>query len=203
MSNEKTFCMMFNIETAHLTIQNITNINQPFHFNRATKSDNQSKDDLDALRDEIASLRESLSHTEQKLAETVADSNRKINQLWTEMCSLSKAFHASRTGPTGISVIPPPHQSHHTHIRSFMQPPGSSIHAVSSAPPTSLPPAAPGPDNMMQSLSHIAGVKLRSPSVQSQKAMLQPNHMPLSESAVSGAKRGAPTGPPSESKRKK
>lgn len=182
---------------------------------RATKSDQQSKDDVDCLREEIVALRQCLSNTEteygRKLAEVVADSNRKINQLWTEFENMSKAIkknqvdlnnqtfvsapsqlqHVTTTGPSlldnyGHAYIPAPGNVTHAPVAAFHP----SMH-FNSHPAASVAPPIHANIDMMQSLSHVAGVKLQSPSVQSQTALMQPSHMPLTASVASGTKRDA------------
>lgn len=158
----------------------------------ATKAEHQSKDDLDGLRDEVMSLRDRLEKTEEKLRQY----DQQFSYISSQLTNISRMFEASRSLPTMFPVMAPIPQSHHTNIRSFMGQPPQGVIPAQPAPNTQQPPAqgTRGPDNMMQSLSHIAGVKLQSPSVQSQKALLQPQLMPLNEPAniVTGSKRDAP-----------
>ncbi len=141
------------------------------------------------------SLRDRLEKTEEKLRQN----DQQFSYISNQLTNISRMFEASRALPSMFPVMAPIPQSHHTNIRSFMGQPPQGVVPAQPAPiaQQQQPPAqgTRGPDNMMQSLSHIAGVKLQSPSVQSQKALLHPQLMPLNEpvnDTVPGSKRNAP-----------
>jgi hypothetical protein len=176
---------------------------------RATKAEHTSKDEVDVMREEIASLREQLNSATQyynhRISEVTADCDRKIGQLWNEMRTLmaSNNMVASNNIPMQGNTASPPgvyqkyqgfgHMQTHpaaanangTHV--MMQTHHGDANAA--APVTMQiphvatqsvgPPSGPG--YSMQSLSHVAGVKLLSPSVQGVQAQHAPTQpVPLS-----------------------
>lgn len=83
------------------------------HIKRATKTDQQSKDEIDSLRQEVASLREALSATtseyERRLAELSYDFNRRLSATTVEFDNLVETVHRLLYGQDGgasASTVP-------------------------------------------------------------------------------------------------
>jgi len=147
------------------------------HIKRATKSDAQAKDDVDGLRNEIGVLKDSIftmrEQFDQKLATMAFEFNRKIATLSAEYDRLATSMQRPVVPPlhaTAISVDSALQASsqqtttHHHHPQQQQQQFRSSLCSSTS---------------MMQSLTHVAGVKLHSPSVSSQSALDRPAPPPL------------------------
>ncbi|KAL3802367.1 hypothetical protein HJC23_007192 [Cyclotella cryptica] len=149
---------------------------------RATKGEQTSKDEVEVLRDEISSLREQLSNATQyynrRLSELIADSDRKFSQVWSELRPL---IGSNNSMMQGNSMMPPNtagvFQSYQD-FNSMQTHPGASNHA--GIPP----PRFAMQGSTMQTLSHVAGVKLQSPSVQSQHATVPPVPMSLTDQSM-------------------
>ena len=75
---------------------------------RATKTDQQSKDEVESLRQEISKLKEGLAQATQeydrKLAELSYDCNRRISALTTDYDKLALLVHQSVTATQGTGI---------------------------------------------------------------------------------------------------
>jgi hypothetical protein len=153
---------------------------------RATKGEQTSKDEVEVLRDEISSLREQLSNATQyynrRLSELIADSDRKFSQVWNELRPLlgnnNNMMQGNSMMPPNTAVAPGVFQTYQDF--NSMQ----THHNPAGVPP----PRFAMQGSTMQTLSHVAGVKLQSPSVQSQHATVPPVPMSLTDQSI---KRGA------------
>lgn len=115
---------------------------------RATKSDQQSKDEVEALRDEVKKVRDALTATsaeyERRLVELSYDFNRRISNTNAEFDKLTAMVHHFVTSRGDAS----------TAIAALRELPAS----VGQPAPTSVP-------DLLQSLSQIAAASLQSQSV--------------------------------------
>ena len=125
---------------------------------RATKSDQQSKDDVESLKAEVAKLKDCIGHMstdmDRKLAEMSYEYNRRITNMSAEYDKLAAL----------VQQIVSHQQQHHLHHH---HPPITP--SVANPPPPSVPetlsahvaaPRARQPD-LMQSLSHVAAMSLQ------------------------------------------
>lgn len=129
---------------------------------RATKSDQQSKDEVDSLKSEVAKLREQLRATsneyDRRLAELSYDFNRRLSATNAEFDKLAAMVQHLLATSGNMSALP-----------------GA---AVSQAPAQQQVP------NLLHSLSQIAAVSL-------QNQQLRQSMDPSTNSSQGGLKRGA------------
>ncbi|KAL7519430.1 hypothetical protein ACHAWX_004190 [Stephanocyclus meneghinianus] len=153
---------------------------------RATKGEQTSKDEIEVLRDEITSLREQLSNATQyynrRLSELIADSDRKFSQVWNELRPL---LGNNNNMMQGNNMMPPNTSFSPGVFQTYQDFNSIQTHPNPSGVP---PPRFAMQSSTMQTLSHVAGVKLQSPSVQSQHATVPPVPMSLTDQSM---KRGA------------
>ena len=174
--------IILNLATSYLTF-------------RSSKVENTTKSEADILREEIASLRDQLNlstaHYNNRLAEVIADYDRKFNQIWTELRPLlpnGTTTPITQTHLTpNINTFPPYH--HNPSMIPNNNAPGVYHYPAPGqrqVPTYALPPGS-GNGYTMQSLTHVAGVKLQSPSVQPLLTNAQPTDFSLTDQ---GTKRG-------------
>eukprot|EP00565_Helicotheca_tamesis_P008674 CAMPEP_0185731676 /NCGR_PEP_ID=MMETSP1171-20130828/13719_1 /TAXON_ID=374046 /ORGANISM="Helicotheca tamensis, Strain CCMP826" /LENGTH=404 /DNA_ID=CAMNT_0028400991 /DNA_START=189 /DNA_END=1403 /DNA_ORIENTATION=+ len=146
------------------------------HIKRATKSDAQSKDDVDGLRNEISQLKDCIcsmrAEYDQKMANMAFEFNRKFATLNAEYERLSNSMQRP--------VVPPIHSNNMSAGVDMQQQPAQQQQYQSSITSSSS-------SSMMQSLTHVAGVKLQSPSVSSQPSVDRPAPPPLMMGAASSS----------------
>eukprot|EP00956_Cyclotella_meneghiniana_P037860 scaffold145632_cov22-Cyclotella_meneghiniana.AAC.1 len=156
---------------------------------RSSKVENTTKSEADILREEIASLRDQLNlstaHYNNRLAEVIADYDRKFNQIWTELRPLLPSGTTTPITQThltpNINTFPPYH--HNPSMIPNNNAPGVYHYpapAQRQVPTYALPPGS-GNGYTMQSLTHVAGVKLQSPSVQPLLTNAQPTDFSLTD----------------------
>jgi HSF-type DNA-binding len=94
---------------------------------RATKSDQQSKDDVESLKAEVSRLKDALGHlkddTDRRLAEMSYESNRRITTMGAEYDKLAALVH---------QLLPPNNSN------------GNTTTPTTNGSTTALPPSAPG-----------------------------------------------------------
>jgi len=191
--------------------------------NRATKADHSAKTESDLLKEEITSLRDQLQRTVQwyntKLERVVADSNQKFNEIWTALKPLlpngvpTPMMNTNFTPMNTTGVPPLIHNSNTMQMMPNNTPtanvPGmfyQEYHHMQPAASTTVPPRMtpthppPGNGYSMQSLSHVAGAKLQSPSMQPQLSTAQPAPIALADQ---GVKRSAVDSTVSDAKKSK
>ena len=166
---------------------------------RATKSDQQSKDDVESLKVEVAKLKDCITHMsadmDRKLAEMSYEYNRRITNMSAEYDKLAALVQQIMT-----------HQQHQQHHLQQQAPAVSAVPPQASHPPPPLPPptssaevpaAAPAattqaqqaraPD-LMQSLSHVAAMSL-------QNQLRPPTSNTAAVAALNGANETSATAP--------
>jgi hypothetical protein len=134
---------------------------------RATKSDQQSKDDVESLKAEVSKLKDCIHHmsaeVDRKLAEMSYDYNRRISSMSNEYDKLAALVHQILAHQQLQQQ-----QQHTQHLlqQQQQQPQGSSSVAMAIAgstdvaTPTPLPSVTRVPD-LMQSLSTVAAMSLQ------------------------------------------
>lgn len=134
-------------------------------------------------------MSQTTAYYDRRLTDVIADYDRKFNQIWTELRPLlpnGTTTPITQTHLTpNINTFPPFHHN------PSMMPNNSNAPGVFHYPapiPTYAPPPGSGNGYTMQSLSHVAGVKLQSPSVQPLLPTAQPTDLSLADR---GTKRGA------------
>jgi phage host-nuclease inhibitor protein Gam len=134
---------------------------------RATKSDQQSKDDVESLKAEVSKLKDCIQHmsaeVDRKLAEMSYDYNRRISSMSNEYDKLATLVHQI----LAHQQLQQQQQQHTQHLlQQQQQPPSSSVVAFTTAgatdvaTPTPLPSITRVPD-LMQSLSTVAAMSLQ------------------------------------------
>jgi phage host-nuclease inhibitor protein Gam len=130
---------------------------------RATKSDQQSKDDVESLKAEVSKLKDCIHHmsaeVDRKLAEMSYDYNRRISSMSNEYDKLATLVHQILAHQQLQQQ-----QQHTQHLlqQQQQQPQNSSLVALKTAgaTPTPLPSVTRVPD-LMQSLSTVAAMSLQ------------------------------------------
>lgn len=201
------------------------------HVNRTTKNESSiAKSENETLKEEIAALRNQLNNAtnfyNRRLQEIVTDYDSKFNHLWAQIQPFLPAgtnppmpthFAQANTNPNTVMPFQHPNmpggvyqaQTHHMQHQPMMHQPAAAPMAQQPAATPMMPPqqvanTAPPPSNdgyTMQSLSHVAGVKLQSPSVQPQLPTAQPAQMTLANNQ--GEKRAAEAADDSNTKKSK
>ena len=183
---------------------------------QSTKSEvDLLKEEITSVKEQLINATNFYNH---RLMEIVADYDRKFNQVWTELKPLLPNGITTPTIQTNMTPTPnggyPIHnpgamqmsnngtkvapgifqtQSYpmQTHLGAPIHPGGMmqmQTQAAAGMMPTQQAPTPGHAGYTMQSLSHVAGVKLQSPSVQSQVPVTQPVPMSLADE---GKKRSA------------
>jgi hypothetical protein len=159
---------------------------------RATKSDQQSKDDVESLKVEVVKLRDCISHMsgemDRKLAEISYEYNRRITNMSGEYDKLAglvqEILSHHRQSPAAITAQLIHHPS--AAAPQMIQPSAAQEATVASAvAAVEAVPASRVPD-LMHSLSQVAAMSLQN--------QLRPPAVPTTSSVVgaAGAKRCAP-----------
>jgi hypothetical protein len=151
---------------------------------RATKSDQQSKDDVESLKVEVVKLRDCISHMsgemDRKLAEISYEYNRRITNMSGEYDKLAglvqEILSHQQQSPAAIAALaihPPAAATPH------VQPSAPQKTAVASAAATvEAAPASRVPD-LMHSLSQVAAMRLQN--------QLRPSAVPTTSTVVGAA----------------
>jgi hypothetical protein len=115
---------------------------------RATKTDQQSKDEVESLKHDVAKLKEALSLTsaqyDQKLAELSYECNRRISSMNVEYDKLAALVHSviasqdgtslGGPGPAGTDLLHSLSQAA-VSLQNHLRQPGNGITAPAGAPP--------------------------------------------------------------------
>jgi hypothetical protein len=133
---------------------------------RATKSDQQSKDDVESLKVEVVKLRDCISHMsgemDRKLAEISYEYNRRITNMSGEYDKLAglvqEILSHQQQSPAAIAA----HSIHHPSAAAPQIQPSAAQEAAmaSAAAAMEVVPASRVPD-LMHSLSQVAAMRLQ------------------------------------------
>jgi len=129
------------------------------NIKRATKSDQQSKDDVESLKAEISQLKECISTMsadfDRKIAEMSYQFNHRVATMSSEFEKLAALMQQSHAAATGVSL---PSATHAVSAPVAIQP------APQAQAPPPPPPQPSSSSTMLQSLSRVAGMRLAHPS---------------------------------------